>query len=94
MFFSNKKKKKRRDSCNHALDSAKNLLPPEVADNIDELMNEHNEWGVGIEMLIDCLAEQDARINQAQYGALQAALVTMDLEHEDRMLLLDELLEG
>lgn len=94
MFFGRKKQQKRNDICNAALTRTKDLLPEEVAADIDALMNEHNEWGVGIEMLIDCLAEQDTRIGQAQYGALKAALTSMGLEHEDRMLILDELLEG
>jgi len=93
MFFGRKNTNKRRENCNTALESARNLLPEELAENINLLMNEHNEWDAGIEMLIDSLAEMDIHINQAQYAALQGALSSTGLEYEDRMIILDELLE-
>lgn len=94
MFFKRKTRKLNRDKCNAALDRTKAVLPPEVAADVDLLINEHNEWDVGIEMIIYTLAELDIKITQSQYAALQEAMRAIGQEHEDHMFLLDELLES
>ena len=95
MFFRRKKKDKQKgDSCYGALDTTRELLPEELADDIEQLMNRHGEYEASIDMLIDALTEQDVRINQRQFGALAEALTMLeDLDQEERLFLLEELLD-
>ena len=72
--------------CNKALNTNKAILTTEIFNEINDYINTHNEWGVGIELLIDYLCEEDITISQEQFNTIEAAMQTMGLGGSDRLV--------
>ena len=64
-----------------ALESVRQLLPAKVQIEVSDYINEHNEWGLGVEVLIDAIAEEKITINAMQHQSLYAAASTMNLSN-------------
>jgi len=53
----------------------------------------HSEWLLGLELVIDCLCEEDSTISSQQYGEFEKAYQLMDLVGDDRLRLLKSLVQ-
>jgi len=78
--------------CNSALFSCQGFLTKEEFYDVYEYINEYDEWGIGIEVLIDYLSERESKIDQVQYDAIYLALDKMGLSSGDRAEVLKQLL--
>ncbi len=77
--------KERINLCSISLEACKCFVNTETYNEINEYINKYNEWGVGIEMLIDIISENETRINCDQFTKLQKAMESMGLGQSDRM---------
>ncbi len=73
-----------------AFESVFRVLPKEEALEIKELIFEVDEWGLGIETLIDTLVECNIAISPAQKCAIDSAVESMCLDHNQDKLLVNE----
>jgi hypothetical protein len=67
------------DLCNRALGALWATLTADQLRTVDEYINQFNEWGLGIETLIDFLVESDVKISQDQFSLLREAMDSMGL---------------
>ena len=77
--------KKTIQLCNSALTECEMLVSREFAEEVSDYINKYNEWGVGIELLIDVLMEEDKKISIAQFNAVDAAMESMGLSESPRI---------
>ena len=63
-----------------AFEAIKNLLPAASAEHIRGFIYDHNEWGLGVEMIVDVLLEEDIPVTESQKKALFDALDVMSLQ--------------
>jgi hypothetical protein len=80
----------RIDLCNRALDAVDAIIPPPLHADVSDYINKHDEWGVGMEMLIDQLGEFDIPITREQFGLIKAAMTSMGLAESDVMAYLQK----
>ena len=71
--------------CNIALEANKNLIDSEAYEEIADYINKNNEWGIGIEMLIDILCEEKSQVEKGQFKKIKEAMKSMGLEKGNRM---------
>ena len=71
--------------CNIALEANKNLIDSEAYEEISDYINKNNEWGIGIEMLIDILCEEESQIEKDQFKKIKEAMKSIGLEKNNRM---------
>ena len=71
--------------CNDALQKCELLISRVVHDEIHAYINKDNEWGVGIEFLIDELTEKEIEITTIQYQSIESAMHSMGLSESDRL---------
>lgn len=71
--------------CNDALKSCKPLLSERMTLEISEYINLHNEWGLGMEFLIDAITEDELNISIDQFQNVQVAMVAMGLSNSERL---------
>lgn len=64
---------------NAAVEQCRSLLSNEEYGEALELINDHNEYGVGIELLIDVVCEENEKLTENQCTAILAALESMGL---------------
>ena len=69
-----------------AFESTKHLLPDKAAEEIRAFIYEHNEWGLGVEVLIDVLIEGDTALSQDQKEAIEQAMNEMGLDRNQSLL--------
>jgi len=67
------------DLCNRALEAVGSAIPADLFRDVEDYINRFNEWGLGMEMLIDQLNESDIRITREQFGLIHAAMASMGL---------------
>ena len=79
---------KRIELCNKALEVCQQLLDEEMYSEIHDYINKYDEWGLGIEMLIDTLSEDDIKIELDQHKLILVAMESMGLDQSDRADLL------
>ena len=72
--------------CNIALESNKMYLNKEEYFQIHEYINKNNEWGLGIETLIDVLIEENKSIEKEQYNNILLAMTNMGLDQSKRVV--------
>jgi hypothetical protein len=75
----------RIDLCNRALDAVRSVIPADLHTEAHDFINRHNEWGLGIETLIDGLSELEIRITPEQFALIESAMASMDLADSPRV---------
>jgi hypothetical protein len=73
------------DLCNAALDSVRSIIPSDLCRDVDEYINRFDEWGLGVEILIDQISEFEIKITQEQFSHIYAAMDSMGLAKSDRV---------
>ena len=63
-----------------AFEDVREFLPCKEADEIAALIYEYNEWGVGIEMMIDILVEEQIVVSSNQKNQILIVANEMKLE--------------
>jgi len=77
--------KQRIDASNAALESAKDMLPPALYQEIYDYINKHNEWGPGIEILTDYLCEEEQILTPGQFRNIEEAMESMGVGKSERI---------
>jgi hypothetical protein len=75
----------RIDLCNRALEVVRPIIPADLHTEVSDFINRHNEWGVGMETLVDGLSELEIRITTEQFASIEAAMASMDLADSSRV---------
>ncbi len=65
--------------CNHALEGVRKVISAELHAAVSDYINRHNEWGVGMELLVEHLNEGGVRITQEQFTLIETAMASMGL---------------
>ena len=73
------------DACNIALRSVSDVIPAELQADVSGYINEFDEWGLGVEILIDQICEFDIQVNETQCNAIVEAMESMGLGDTDRV---------
>ena len=81
-------KKAKIELCNKDLEASKHHLSQEIYSEIHNYINTDNEWGLGIETLIDALTEEDIKIEKEQINKIRLAMASMGLGQNDRVEIL------
>ena len=76
--------------CNNALNSVKGTISEHHFKEVSGYINKHNEWGLGMEFLIDWLIDEETSIVQKQYEKIQVAMSAMNLGDSSRMNYLEK----
>ncbi len=80
----------RIDLCNRALETVRSIIPNDLYRDVFDYINEHNEWGLGMEILIDQISEYEIKISMQQYQAIEQAMASMGISDSNRMQYLRE----
>ena len=75
----------RIDQCNRALEAVRSVIPADLYTEVHDYINRHDEWGLGIETLIDGLSELEIRITTQQFGLIEAVMASMGLADSSRV---------
>lgn len=67
------------DLCNAALESVRLLIPEKLYRDVYDYFNRHNEWGLGVEILIDQIIEYEIKITPDQFAKIHEAMSSMGL---------------
>ena len=67
-----------------AFEATKDQLPESSANDIRELIYEYNEWGLGVEMIVDVLLGDDIAITGSQKKAIVDAMDEMGLDRSQQ----------
>ncbi len=78
------------DLCNAALESVRTHIPADLYRDVFDYINRHNEWGLGLETLIDQLSELEIKITADQFSLIERAMASMDLAGDQRVRYLRE----
>jgi hypothetical protein len=78
------------DLCNRALEAVRPAIPPDIVRDAHDYINRLDEWLLGMEILIDQLAEFDIKIDREQFGLIREAMSSMGLGDCDRVAYLRE----
>ena len=68
--------------CNQALEGVRVIIPSELHTTVSDYINRHDEWGVGMELLVDQLNEGEVRITREQFTLIETAMASMGLADE------------
>jgi len=63
-----------------AFETIKDRLPEPSVKDIREYIYDYNEWGLGVEMIVDVLLEDDIAITNSQKKAIVKAMDAMGLD--------------
>jgi hypothetical protein len=61
------------------------LIPSGLFQDTYDNINRYNEWGLGIETLIDQISEFGIKISKQDFEKIKAAMVSMGLGDSDRL---------
>lgn len=75
----------RIELCNTALAGVRDVIPTGLFGEVHDFINRFNEWGIGIELLIDQLIELDVKISCSQFSRINAAMTSMGLDDDIRL---------
>jgi hypothetical protein len=78
------------DLCDRALGAVRPAIPADLFRDAHDYINRFDEWGLGMEVLIDPLAEFEIKINREQFGLINAAMDSLGLGECDRVVYLRE----
>jgi hypothetical protein len=73
------------DLCNRALESVRPAIPSDLFRDAHDYINRFDEWLLGMEVLIDQLAEFGIKIDREQFGLIREAMDSMGLADCDRV---------
>jgi len=76
--------------CNEALESVRGSIPEDLFRDVNDYINQFDEWGLGIEMLIDQISELEITITPEQFDLIRVAMASMELENSDSLVYLRE----
>lgn len=76
--------------CAVALESFKEVLPPERFRDAHDWVHRYGEWGLAIEHVIDWVGDLDLPVDQAQFDAIARAMAAMGWAESSRMKWLRE----
>jgi hypothetical protein len=79
-----------RELCAVALESFKDVLPPESFRDAHDWVHRHGEWGLAVECVIDWIGDLELPVNQAQLDAIERAMTAMGWAESSRMKWLRE----
>lgn len=71
--------------CAVALESFKDVLPPERFRDAHDWVHRYGEWGLAMEFVIDWVGDLDLPVDQAQFDAIERAMVAMGGAESSRM---------
>ncbi len=71
--------------CGEALESVRPILPDEKFADAYGYIHEYGEWGVGVEFIIDWIGDLELPISDAQFVAIEKAMIAMDWGDSERM---------
>jgi hypothetical protein len=74
----------RIDHCNRALEAVRSVIPADLYTEVHDYIR-HDEWGIGIETLIDGLSELELRITAEQFTLIEAAMASIGLADSSRV---------
>ena len=80
----------RIDLCDKALEAIRPAIPDDLFREVDRYINRFDQWGLGMEELIDGLGEFEIEISPEQFDLIQAAMDSMGLGACDRIVHLRE----
>jgi hypothetical protein len=75
--------------CSYILESLKDIVPNDLYVQTNEFINVNNEWGVGLEILIDQLIELDIVISYQQFEIIKAAMSLINISDAPRIKALE-----
>ena len=78
------------DLCNAALEAVRPTIPADLFRDVDDDINRFDEWGLGMEVLIDQLAEFEIEISREQFGLIKTAMDSMGVGESNRVIYLRE----
>ena len=78
------------DLCTKALQAVRPDIPADIHDAVDDYINRFDEWGLGMEVLVDQLAELGVEISLQQFGLIREAMDSMGLGQSDRVVYLKD----
>ncbi|MBL8000517.1 MAG: MafI family immunity protein [Flavobacteriales bacterium] len=55
------------------------IIPAELYTEVSDYINRHNEWGVGMDVLVDSLIDGKIRITPEQFTLIEQAMASMGL---------------
>jgi hypothetical protein len=73
------------DLCNRALAGVRPAIPADLFRDVDDDINRYDEWGLGMEVLIDHLCDFDIKITGEQFSLIHAAMASMGLGECERV---------
>ncbi|WP_165219971.1 MafI family immunity protein [Aquisphaera insulae] len=73
------------DLCGEALEAVRSSIPPDLFRDVDDYINRFDEWGLGMEVLIDQLGELDIVISPEQFDLIRAAMDSIGQGESDRL---------
>jgi hypothetical protein len=76
--------------CNRALNSVTGLIPADLHNDVYDYINRFNEWGVGMELLIDRIGDLEIVITGEQFDLICTAMRAMGLDQSNRVAWLRE----
>ncbi|WP_437982370.1 MafI family immunity protein [Sorangium sp. So ce117] len=76
--------------CAVALESFKDVLPPERFRDAHDWVHRYGEWGLAMEHVIDWVGDLDLPVDQAQFDVIERAMAAMGWGESSRMKWLRE----
>jgi hypothetical protein len=69
--------------CNEALNGVRELIPTDLYIDVSDYINKFDEWGIGMELLVNQLAEYEIQISVEQFEKIKEAFSSMDQADTD-----------
>ncbi|MDR2195251.1 MAG: MafI family immunity protein [Gallionellaceae bacterium] len=76
------------DLCNLALESVRAVIPDHLHSHVHDYINRFDEWGLGMEMLIDQISEFEIKISSEQFAFIERAMEAMGMGKSHRVMYL------
>ena len=83
-------RERNRQLCNYALEAVRDTVPEDLYRDVHGYINTHDEWLVGMELLIDRLGDLEIRITGEHFSAISEAMEAMGKSGDSRMVWLRE----
>ena len=70
----------------YAFELSKSVLPADSAEMVREYIFDHNEWGLGVETMVDIILENDVAISTEQKTAILKATKAMKIDRSQHSI--------